>query len=66
MPQVHARLVTGAQMARIDRGAIERGVSGIRLMENAGRGAGRVLSDLVGGFPGEKNRRTLRQGQQRR
>ncbi len=54
MPQVHARLVTGAQMARIDRGAIERGVSGIRLMDNAGRGAGRVLSDLVGGFPGEK------------
>ncbi len=54
MPQVHARLVTGAQMARIDRGAIERGVSGIRLMENAGRGAGRVLSDLVGGFQGKR------------
>ncbi|MDE2997448.1 MAG: NAD(P)H-hydrate dehydratase [Gemmatimonadota bacterium] len=54
MPQVHARLVTGAQMARIDRGAIERGVSGIRLMENAGRCAARVLSDLIGGFHGKR------------
>lgn len=49
MPQVHARLVTGAQMARIDRG-----VSGIRLMASAGRGGARVLSDLVGGFPGKR------------
>ena len=54
MPQVHARLVTGAQMARIDRGAIERGVSGIRLMEYAGRAAARVLDDLVGGFQGKR------------
>lgn len=54
MPQVHARLVTGAQMARIDRGAIECGVSGIRLMENAGHGAARVLADLVGGYPGKR------------
>ncbi|MDE2886672.1 MAG: NAD(P)H-hydrate dehydratase [Gemmatimonadota bacterium] len=54
MPHVHARLVTGAQMARIDRGAMERGVSGIRLMENAGHGAARVLDDLVGGFQGKR------------
>ncbi|MCY3765059.1 MAG: NAD(P)H-hydrate dehydratase [Gemmatimonadetes bacterium] len=54
MPHVHARLVTGAQMARIDRGAMERGVSGIRLMENAGRGAAGVLDDLVGGFQGKR------------
>ncbi len=54
MPQVHARLVTGAQMARIDSGAIQRGVSGIQLMERAGRGAARVLADLVGGFPGKR------------
>ena len=54
MPQVHARLVTGAQMARIDRRAIQLGVSGIRLMENAGRGGARVLDDLVGGFRGKR------------
>lgn len=54
VPQVHARLVTGAQMARIDRGAVERGVTGIELMASAGRGGARVLNDLVGGFPGKK------------
>ncbi len=54
MPHVHARLVTGAQMARIDRGAIERGVSGVQLMECAGRGGARVLGDLVNGFPGKR------------
>lgn len=54
MPQVHAALVTGAQMARIDHDAIERGVSGIQLMERAGRGAARVLGDLVDGFQGKR------------
>jgi hypothetical protein len=47
-------------MARIDRGAIERGVAGIELMASAGRGGARVLNDLVGGFPKKKNRCTLR------
>jgi len=54
VPQVHARLVTGAQMARIDRGAIERGVTGVELMASAGRAGARVLHDLVGGFPGKR------------
>ncbi len=54
MAQVHAPLVTGAQMARIDRRAIERGVSGIQLMERAGRCGARVLRELVDGFPGRR------------
>jgi len=41
--KMHARLVTGQQMAAIDRRAICSGLSGADLMEAAGRGVVRVL-----------------------
>ena len=50
MRQPHTRLVTGEQMARIDRRAIESGTPGADLMEAAGRGVAAVLKDLLDGF----------------
>lgn len=47
-------LVTGAQMAAIDRRAMAAGIPGLDLMEAAGQGVTRVLEDLVGGFTGRR------------
>ena len=43
-------LLTGSQMASIDRRAIDNGASSIDLMEAAGQGATQVVEDLLGGF----------------
>ena len=52
--EAHTDLVTGAQMSRIDRRAIDGGISGQVLMETAGRGVYRVLQDVLEGVS-EKN-----------
>jgi ADP-dependent NAD(P)H-hydrate dehydratase / NAD(P)H-hydrate epimerase len=44
------QLVTGAQMASIDRRAIEGGLLGIDLMESAGKGLIDVASHILGGL----------------
>lgn len=44
--QAYTRLVTGAQMGRIDRGAIERGIPGTKLMLAAGKGVFKVLESI--------------------
>ena len=54
MSQPHLPLVTGEQMARIDRRAIEGGTLGADLMEAAGSGVSVVLEDLLGGYRGRK------------
>ena len=54
MPQPHLPLVTGEQMARIDRRAIEDGTLGSDLMEAAGRGVSDVLEDLIDGYRGRR------------
>ncbi len=41
-------LITGSQMASIDRRAIDSGVPGIELMEAAGQGVTRVVENLLG------------------
>ena len=41
-------LITGSQMASIDRRAIDSGVPGIELMEAAGQGITRVVENLLG------------------
>ena len=43
-------LVTGAQMAAIDRRAINSGISGIELMESAGQGVTSVAQSLLNGL----------------
>lgn len=43
-------LVTGAQMAAIDRRAINSGISGIDLMESAGQGVTYAAKNLLNGF----------------
>jgi NAD(P)H-hydrate epimerase len=44
-------LVTAAEMQEMDRQAIEtHGIAGLELMENAGRGATRVLLDQFAGL----------------
>ena len=47
-------LVTGAQMAAIDRRAMAAGIPGLDLMEAAGQGVTRVLEDLLGGLTGRR------------
>ncbi|MDP6775411.1 MAG: NAD(P)H-hydrate epimerase, partial [Candidatus Latescibacteria bacterium] len=54
MPQPHLPLVTGEQMARIDRRAIDGGALGEDLMEAAGRGVAEVLETLLEGFRGRR------------
>lgn len=49
-------LLTGSQMASVDRRAIDGGASGLDLMEAAGQGAAQVVEDLLGGF---QNRRLV-------
>lgn len=44
------QLVTGAQMAAIDRRAINSGIPGIDLMEAAGQGIARIAKNLLNGF----------------
>ena len=41
------KLVTGSQMAEIDRRTIEEGIPGGALMENAGRGVFEVVSEIL-------------------
>ena len=47
-PSPMIELITGSQMASIDRRAIDSGVPGIELMEAAGQGATRVVENLLG------------------
>ncbi len=43
-------LITGSQMASIDRRAVDSGVPSIELMEAAGQGVTRVVENLLGDF----------------
>ena len=52
MRQVHTRLVTGQQMAAIDRRAISGGIAGADLMEAAGRGVIQVLQESLESLSG--------------
>ena len=52
MRQAHSKLVTGQQMASIDKCAIDGGIAGAILMERAGEGIIQVLSECVGGLSG--------------
>ena len=47
-PSPMIALITGSQMASIDRRAINSGVPGIELMEAAGQGVTRVVENLLG------------------
>ncbi|MBT4140923.1 MAG: NAD(P)H-hydrate dehydratase [Candidatus Latescibacteria bacterium] len=44
------QLVTGSQMAAIDRRAVNSGIPGIDLMESAGQGIARIAKELLNGF----------------
>ena len=50
----HLRLLTGAQMARIDAETIQAGTPGHLLMARAGAGAAAVLRETLGGFAGRR------------
>ena len=47
-PSPMIALITGSQMASIDRRAIDSGMPGIELMEAAGQGVTRVVENLLG------------------
>jgi len=49
-PSPMTELITGSQMASIDRRAIDSGVSSIELMEAAGQGVTQVVENLLGGL----------------
>ena len=47
-PSPMTELITGSQMASIDRRAIDSGMPGIELMEAAGQGVTQVVENLLG------------------